>query len=92
MSRETIAEKIMLLGIDAMDPGLTKKYMERGVMPNVEKLMQRGSCRSDLVLLGARRPSHHLVGQRSQRGLIQRRMASLALKNKGQSSMIWSMA
>lgn len=53
MSRETIAEKIMLLGIDAMDPGLTKKYMERGVMPNVEKLMQRGSCRSDLVLLGA---------------------------------------
>ena len=53
MSREAIAQKIMLLGIDAMDPGLTRKYMARGVMPNVEKLMQRGSCREDLVLLGA---------------------------------------
>ena len=27
--------------------------MSRGVMPNVEKLMQRGLCREDLVLLGA---------------------------------------
>ncbi len=53
MKREAIADKLMLLGIDAMDPGLTRKYMARGVMPNVEKLMQRGSCREDLVLLGA---------------------------------------
>ena len=37
MSRETIAEKIMLLGIDAMDPGLTKKYMKEALC-----LMLRG--------------------------------------------------
>ena len=43
----------MLLGIDGMDPGLTNKYMKRGVMPNVEKLIKRGACRKDLVLMGA---------------------------------------
>lgn len=53
MSRETIAKKVMFLGIDGMDPCLTRKYMKRGVMPNVEELMRRGSCREDLVLMGA---------------------------------------
>ena len=53
MMRKAISDKIIVVGIDGMDPCLTKKYMARGVMPNVEKLMKRGSCREDLVLMGA---------------------------------------
>ena len=53
MAREAISNKIIVVGIDGMDPCLTKKYMARGVMPNVEKLMQHGSYREDLVLMGA---------------------------------------
>lgn len=43
----------MVLGVDGMDPRLTCKYMAEGKMPNVKKLMERGACRDDLVLLGA---------------------------------------
>lgn len=53
MAREAISDKIIVVGIDGMDPCLTRKYMARGVMPNVEKLMQHGSYREDLVLMGA---------------------------------------
>ncbi len=51
--REAISEKIIVVGIDGMDPCLTRKYMARGVMPNVEELIRRGSCRADLALMGA---------------------------------------
>lgn len=53
MSREVISPKILILGVDAMDPRLTKKYVEEGKMPNVKKYIERGACREDLVLLGA---------------------------------------
>ena len=48
-----MSEKIMVLGIDGMDPRLTIKYMNEGKMPNVKKLMEKGASREDLVLLGA---------------------------------------
>lgn len=53
MKREAINQKIMVLGVDGMDPRLTCKYMAEGKMPNTKKLMERGACREDLVLLGA---------------------------------------
>lgn len=53
MTREAISDKLIVVGIDGMDPCLTRKYMARGVMPNVEKLMKHGSYREDLVLMGA---------------------------------------
>ncbi len=53
MKREALSSKIMILGVDGMDPRLTVKYMTEGKMPNVKKLMEQGSCREDLVLLGA---------------------------------------
>lgn len=53
MKREAASQKIMVLGVDGMDPRLTCKYMAEGKMPNVKKLMERGACRDDLVLLGA---------------------------------------
>ena len=53
MQRQAASEKIMILGVDGMDPRLTCKYVAEGLMPNVKKLMDRGACREDLVLLGA---------------------------------------
>ena len=46
------AEKILLVGIDGLDPRLTRAYVDRGLMPNTKKLIERGACREDLVMLG----------------------------------------
>ena len=54
--RKAAAEKIFLLGVDGLDPRLTRKYVDMGIMPNVKKLIERGACREDLVLLGANPP------------------------------------
>ena len=51
MERKT-SKKIIVLGIDGMDPRLTRKYVDEGIMPNVEAYIERGSQRHDLVLLG----------------------------------------
>lgn len=48
----TNGKKVLILGVDGMDPSLTKKYMEAGLMPNTRQFVERGACREDLVLLG----------------------------------------
>lgn len=53
MERTAIASKILVLGVDAMDPRLTKKYVEMDLLPNVKEYMERGACREDLVMLGS---------------------------------------
>lgn len=53
MERKALANKILCLGIDGLDPRLTRKYVDEGKMPNVKKLIEKGSCRHDLVMLGA---------------------------------------
>ena len=30
------ANKILVLGLDALDPRLTRKYVDMGIMPNVK--------------------------------------------------------
>ncbi len=45
-------KKIIVLGIDGMDPRLSKKYLNKGIMPNLQKFIAKGSCRDDLVMLG----------------------------------------
>ena len=52
MKRNALTEKIIVLGVDGMDPRLTKKYLSMGIMPNVQTLLTRGVAREDLVLLG----------------------------------------
>ena len=47
------ASKVAVLGIDAMDPRLTRKYVDMGIMPNTKKIIEAGSCRHDLMLLGS---------------------------------------
>lgn len=53
MIREAKTEKILVLGVDGMDPALTKKFMDQGKLPNIKKYVERGACREDLVMLGA---------------------------------------
>ena len=48
-----LTDKLLLLGIDGMDPRFTKRMIEEGKMPNTKKFMELGSCREDLMLLGA---------------------------------------
>ena len=51
--RKVYSPKIMVLGVDGMDPRLSKKYMDEGKMPNLKKLVEQGAQREDLVLIGA---------------------------------------
>ena len=44
--------KILCLGVDGMDPRLTRKYVDEGLMPNTKKYIERGSARHDLTMLG----------------------------------------
>ena len=53
MQRKALTEKILVLGIDGLEPRLAKKYLDEGVMPNMKKFQELGSCREDLVLLGS---------------------------------------
>ncbi len=46
------AQKLLILGVDGMDPRLTKKYVEEGCMPNVQRLIEMGSAREDLSMIG----------------------------------------
>ena len=48
-----LTEKLLLLGVDGMDPRFTKRLVDEGKMPNFKKLMDMGSCREDLMMLGA---------------------------------------
>ncbi len=52
MQRKALADKILVLGIDGLDPRLTSKYVAEGKMPNTEKFIARGAQRKDLVMLG----------------------------------------
>lgn len=45
-------EKLLILGIDGMDPRLTRKYIDEGYMPNTKKLLEMGSAREDLRMIG----------------------------------------
>lgn len=53
MEHKKLADKIMVLGIDGMDPELTKYHLEKGLMPNLKKFLEMGSAREDLHLLGS---------------------------------------
>ena len=52
MAKDAMTQKVLVLGIDGMDPQLTKKFLGEGLMPNVEKMLARGAAREDLYMLG----------------------------------------
>ncbi len=53
MLQKALAEKLMLIGIDGLDPRFTRHMVDMGKMPNVEQLIKRGACRHDLAMVGA---------------------------------------
>lgn len=50
--RDAMTDKILVLGVDGMDPSLAKIYMDQGDMPNLKQFVERGTAREDLVMLG----------------------------------------
>ena len=48
--------KVIVLGIDGMDPKMTRRLVDEGRLPNIEKLIKQGGARHDLVLLGVCQP------------------------------------
>lgn len=48
-----IDNKVLVIGIDGMDPKMTKRMVDEGKLPHIKQLIERGSAREDLVLLGA---------------------------------------
>ena len=44
--------KVIVLGIDGMDPKFCKYMLEQGKLPNIEKILAVGAAREDLMMLG----------------------------------------
>ena len=53
LNNKALTKKLFVLGIDGLDPRFTKRLLNEGKMPNVKKLMEKGACREDLMMLGA---------------------------------------
>jgi predicted AlkP superfamily phosphohydrolase/phosphomutase len=52
MKRNALTEKLLILGIDGMDPKLTRRLVAEGRLPHIKELIERGSARADLRQLG----------------------------------------
>lgn len=44
MLGEGCAKKILVLGIDGLDPRLTRRFVNEGRMPNTKKFLEKGSA------------------------------------------------
>lgn len=53
MQRQSMTDKLLVLGIDGMDPRMTKKLLGEGRLPHIQTFIDRGAAREDLKLLGA---------------------------------------
>lgn len=52
MMRNAASSKMFVLGIDGLDPRLTRRFVAEGKMPNIKYFIDRGAQREDLVMLG----------------------------------------
>ena len=48
-----LTDKLLVLGIDGMDPRFSKAMIDEGKMPNLKRLVELGAARNDLTMLGA---------------------------------------
>lgn len=53
MKRDARTKKLIVLGIDGMDPVTTKRMVKEGKLPNIQKYLSMGSARQGLEMLGA---------------------------------------
>ena len=49
----TTGRKVMVLGLDGMEPYTAKRLMDAGKMPNLKKMVENGAARENLELLGS---------------------------------------
>lgn len=49
----SLNKKVLVLGVDGMDPRLAKYFMDKGKMPNLKRYVENGTARENLHLLGA---------------------------------------
>ena len=52
----TTGRKVMVLGLDGMEPYTAKRLMDAGKMPNLKKMVENGAARENLELLGSMPP------------------------------------
>ena len=50
--RKARTNKVMVLGVDGLDPRYSRYMVDQGKMPYMAEYIKRGACREDLVLLG----------------------------------------
>ncbi len=48
-----MSKKVLVLGLDGLDPDLCCEHIKEGIMPNLKKLLEIGSARADLHMLGS---------------------------------------
>ncbi len=46
-----LTDKVLMLGVDGLDPSLTRKFVDQGKLPNLQKFIERGAQKHDLKLL-----------------------------------------
>lgn len=46
-----LTDKVLMLGVDGLDPTLTRKFVDQGKLPNIQKFIERGAQKHDLKLL-----------------------------------------
>lgn len=51
-TRKALTDKVIVVGIDGLDPRYAKKCLAKGLMPNTQKMIEMGAAREDLVMLG----------------------------------------
>ena len=46
-----LTNKVLLLGVDGLDPKLTSKFLKEGKLPNIKKYVEAGAQRESLQLV-----------------------------------------
>lgn len=46
-----LTNKVLMLGVDGLDPTLTRKFVDEGKLPNIQKFIENGAQKHDLKLL-----------------------------------------
>lgn len=46
-----LTDKVLMLGVDGLDPSLTRKFVDEGKLPNIKKFIDAGAQKKDLKLL-----------------------------------------
>ncbi|SHH66322.1 Type I phosphodiesterase / nucleotide pyrophosphatase [Sporobacter termitidis DSM 10068] len=53
MNRDARTKKLIILGVDGMDPATTKRLVDAGRLPHIKNYIERGAARKELNMLGA---------------------------------------